>query len=70
MNSFCFPPGIVGFGTGNDVVWCMFASVLYRHGIEEGLERWREVFDLTSLYNAVRNRVGGECLKFQKGALV
>lgn len=36
MNSLSFPPEILGFGTGNDVVWCMFASLWYRHVLKKG----------------------------------
>jgi len=38
MNSLSFPPDILGFDTGNDVVWCMFANVLYRHALKKD---WR-----------------------------
>jgi hypothetical protein len=35
MNSLPFPPEILGFDTGNDVVWCMFANVLYKHALKK-----------------------------------
>lgn len=43
MNSLSFPPEILGFDTGNDVVWCMFVNVLYKHALKKdsrGGEKW------------------------------
>lgn len=35
LNSLVFPPEILGFDIGNDVVvWCMFIKVLYRHAVK------------------------------------
>jgi hypothetical protein len=35
INSLSFLPEILGSRTGNDVVWCIFANVLYRHALKK-----------------------------------